>query len=263
MQSLLLLIIALYCVNGFQNDVLYQTGIHLSNVTSVTGYKGQFTNARRVPPIQQISCVGGAAMNHQHQVSAIQCTNSGFNGHDYEWKCTPQAPSHLKLGRARVSCEGFNSAEDSYKLVNSCGIKYTLEYNQLPTKIINTDYHINTESRARNNAAVGIANFMGFCFVALIFLMCFISCSSPSRTSYVPTSTYVPTYVTPVVRPTYVATSPNIVVVPQSSSVYVDDYSLTSTSYTSSYTPSYTSTSYTSSKSSSDSQSAFADTETR
>ena len=39
-------------------------------------------------------------------------------------------PSTIKFGSVRVNCEGYNYPNDSYVLVGSCGLKYTLEYSE-------------------------------------------------------------------------------------------------------------------------------------
>lgn len=104
--------------------------ILLKDVNGLTLNQGQYTTGRRSSPIHQLNCIGGTAKSENYKVKTIQCTNTGFDGKDYNWKCDASLPKSLRLGDVRVSCEGYDYPDDPYILVGSCGLKYTLEYNE-------------------------------------------------------------------------------------------------------------------------------------
>nr|ACD37556.1 7TM protein 66 [Adineta vaga] len=104
-----------------------QQSVLLENVQTLTLYKGQKTQARRVSSIPQLKCVGGSAKN-AFEPDVVQCYNRGSNGIDIQWECTAEMPKKFKFGKLSVSCEGYNYPEDPYILAGSCGLEYSLEY---------------------------------------------------------------------------------------------------------------------------------------
>jgi SOCE-associated regulatory factor of calcium homoeostasis len=120
--------------------------IQLRDVNVLTLRKDQYTTARRVTPILQLNCVGGSAKSESHKVETVQCTNTGFDGKDYNWKCQSDLPSNLKLGKLSVSCEGYEYPNDPYVLVGSCGLKYNLEY-----ETVNHNQHQNIPASNNQN----------------------------------------------------------------------------------------------------------------
>lgn len=115
---LLSLLSLLSCVHAFD-------GTDLGNVKSLTFQKGLFTVAQRGATIHQLRCVGGNACN-KYEPDVVQCTNVGSDGRDYQWKCEASLPEEYSFGTTTVSCEGFESSDDSNILVGSCGLEYTL-----------------------------------------------------------------------------------------------------------------------------------------
>lgn len=129
MKSLYLLLLVLFALafaDTSSNKVL------LKNVQSVTLHRNSYTTGRRNAAVPQLVCVGGSARSESNKVETVQCTNTGFNGKDYNWKCEAQLPVHLKLGKVSVNCEGYNYPNDPYVLIGSCGMEYTLEYSGVP-----------------------------------------------------------------------------------------------------------------------------------
>jgi hypothetical protein len=122
--------------------------IQLKDVNVLTLRKDQYTTARRVTPILQLNCIGGAARSESHKVETVQCTNTGFDGKDYNWKCQSDLPSNLKLGKLSVSCEGYEYPNDPYVLVGSCGLKYNLEYETMNQ---NQNHNQNTHTTHNQN----------------------------------------------------------------------------------------------------------------
>ncbi|CAF1435819.1 unnamed protein product [Adineta ricciae] len=104
-----------------------QQSVLLQNVQTLTLYKGQRTQARRVSAVPQLKCVGGSARG-AFEPDVVQCYNRGSNGIDIQWECSAEMPKKFKFGKLSVSCEGYNYPEDPYILADSCGLEYNLEY---------------------------------------------------------------------------------------------------------------------------------------
>jgi hypothetical protein len=120
-----LLILVLFLSTTFAHQKVL-----LGDIQSLILHKGQYTNARRTNPIMQLSCIGGSASLRSNEVTTVQCSNMGYDGNDYTWKCQSELPSDLKLGRVTVSCEGYDYPNDPHVLTGSCGLKYTLDYSE-------------------------------------------------------------------------------------------------------------------------------------
>ncbi|CAI2338991.1 unnamed protein product [Caenorhabditis sp. 36 PRJEB53466] len=99
----------------------------LKDVSAITLHKGKMTTGRRVSPTMQLKCIGGSAKG-KYTPKVVQCTNTGFDGTDVQWKCDADLPSDVEFGSLSVSCEGYEYAEDPYILKGSCGLEYELEY---------------------------------------------------------------------------------------------------------------------------------------
>ncbi|KJH49317.1 hypothetical protein DICVIV_04520 [Dictyocaulus viviparus] len=84
---------------------------------------------KRVAPVPQLRCVGGGACQ-RFTPRVVQCVKQGFDGFDYQWKCTADMPHQYGFGRITVTCEGFDYPEDPYILRGSCGLEYELEYTE-------------------------------------------------------------------------------------------------------------------------------------
>ncbi|CAG8621473.1 1695_t:CDS:10, partial [Gigaspora rosea] len=69
----------------------------LEDVKTITLYRGKLTAGRRNNPIEQMSCVGGDAC-HMYTPDVIQCTNTGSDGLDVNWRCNAELPDYLKFG---------------------------------------------------------------------------------------------------------------------------------------------------------------------
>ncbi|KAG9294973.1 hypothetical protein G9A89_017767 [Geosiphon pyriformis] len=135
-SSFLLLLICLsdeHIVNAKKGPVL------LTTVKTLTLYKGKKTTGKRTSPgvlsveVPQIECVGGDAC-HIFEPDVIQCNNMGSDGEDVQWKCQAELPDILMFGRIEVGCEGYDYPEDPYILRGSCGLQYTLYFNDLGNK---------------------------------------------------------------------------------------------------------------------------------
>ncbi len=97
------------------------------NVNTITFRKNQYTSGNRTNPIKQLNCVGGNACSKSHAIDMVQCKNMGVNdSNDIQWKCETDLPSNLSIGDTNINCEGYSDNTDKLKLVNSCGLEYSL-----------------------------------------------------------------------------------------------------------------------------------------
>lgn len=102
-------------------------GVDLSDINSLIFQKGKMTYADRLAVRNQLQCVGGNACG-DHEPDIIQCTNIGWSGFEYQWKCDTSLPTGYVLGTTTVRCEGYESRDDPKVLSGSCGLEYTLNY---------------------------------------------------------------------------------------------------------------------------------------
>jgi hypothetical protein len=105
--------------------------ILLSNVRELHFRAGELTAARRAPPINQMTCIGGTAQRESHRITYAKCTNLhwGTDNQEPVWRCELGSWDNVKLGKAWVNCEGYKSSDDPYVLDGSCALEYTLDYN--------------------------------------------------------------------------------------------------------------------------------------
>ncbi|KAJ1358653.1 hypothetical protein KIN20_017131 [Parelaphostrongylus tenuis] len=106
----------------------------LRDVNTITLREGQYTTGRRVAAVPQLRCVGGGAC-YKYQPRVVQCVKQGFDGIDYQWKCTADMPRQYKFGMVTVTCEGYDYPDDPYILRGSCGLEYELENAEYPREV--------------------------------------------------------------------------------------------------------------------------------
>ena len=143
--------------------------ILLSQVKTLTLRSDAKTSSRRVSPIAQLTCIGGAGKG-LYNVDVMRCKNAGteYDAEDIQWTCQAALPPEFKLGGTEVVCEGYDSPEDPYVLKGSCGVEYRLAL----TDVGEAKYGRNSFERAYRNpngASVGSALF------TLLFWAVFIS----------------------------------------------------------------------------------------
>ena len=219
--------------------------VQLGNVNVLTLRKDQYTTGRRGPSVLQLNCVGGSARSESHKVETVQCTNTGFDGRDYNWKCQSELPSNLKLGKTTVSCEGYDFPDDPYVLVGSCGLEYNLDYTTTPVnQNVHHKHHQQHQTVHQTTTydhsythpltfryTSSVANFI----VGLMSLMICLAlfswfCSLFVRQPRVVTHSY-PTHTTSVIPTTLLPTS----VIPTRTVGPMDHYVVTQPSSTSSF----------------------------
>ncbi len=118
----------------------------LRDVHRLTFYNDHtFTNARRVPPVLKMKCIGGNACSYSYYIKKVECINKGrLSNGDTLWKCEADsllAPGY-EIGTAQVNCEGYDSSVDPYVLDGSCGLEYTMHFNAPPIPLYPVSYFI-------------------------------------------------------------------------------------------------------------------------
>ncbi|CAG8583774.1 9860_t:CDS:2, partial [Racocetra persica] len=147
-------------------EAAWNSKVLLEDVKTITLHRGELTTGRRNDPIDQLRCVGGDAC-HRYTPDVIQCTNTGFDGSDANWRCNADLPENLKFGPFIISDNinagqnglsiwmnmlngfevfhglmaytvtkyfdiliyiGYSYPDDPYILQGSCGLEYTLYY---------------------------------------------------------------------------------------------------------------------------------------
>lgn len=235
-------------IRFFVNSILFilvasypnESRVLKENINVLTLYKDRYTTARRTSPVPQINCIGGTARSNSHKVEIVQCTNMGFDGTDYNWKCDSQLPDTLKLGKLRVGCEGYDYKGDPFVLAGSCSLDYELDYtdkfyepktiptqtvietiktyesvSQSPSVRVETIHHAGAKPviiEQHGHVESDIGTF--FVLILLVFLfifMCAITHESSSSTTR-STSTVIRTTPTVITTPVIVRESPAVVV---------------------------------------------------
>ncbi|KAK4056369.1 hypothetical protein OIO90_002512 [Microbotryomycetes sp. JL221] len=99
--------------------------IPMTSIRALTLQKDKLTNARRTPPVPQLTCRGKLCKTYQPDV--VQCTAVGEDGSGgLEWACTAELPRGVRFGSVEVGCEGWDAPDDSHVLKGSCGLTYNL-----------------------------------------------------------------------------------------------------------------------------------------
>jgi len=159
--------------------------VFLGDVKVLTLYSGKFTKARRTRAIPQISCVGGSAAG-RYDPNVIQCTNMGWDGNDYQWKCDTDLPDDYRLGRITVSCEGYNNPQDRNILIGSCGVEYELDYTERGKKKVYEYNNYDRDYSNNNNNSSGIdftAIIAWIVVIVMFFALLSLFCGSANTTS--------------------------------------------------------------------------------
>lgn len=132
--------------------------VNIRDVSALTFSKGLYTTGQRYQPISQLSCRGENCWRFQPEV--IQCSVSGWNGDDAQWKCEATLPFGIDLGRTDVVCEGFDFPGDVYILEGSCGLEYTL-----------TDIKTNSVNYDDDHSFIGIVIFVSSLIIAIVITL--------------------------------------------------------------------------------------------
>uniref|UniRef100_A0A915CBF9 Store-operated calcium entry-associated regulatory factor n=1 Tax=Parascaris univalens TaxID=6257 RepID=A0A915CBF9_PARUN len=117
----------LLCLLLFIGSVVSDDRVRLTDVSTLTLVKGQYTTGRRSAPVLQLQCIGGSAKG-RYEPRVVQCYNRGYDGVDVQWECKAEMRNEYVFGKIEVSCEGYNYPGDPFILKGSCGLKYELDF---------------------------------------------------------------------------------------------------------------------------------------
>jgi hypothetical protein len=90
-----------------------QSRVRFDSVRSLIFYKDEYTAGRRTDPVPQLACQGECK---HYTPDIVRCISIGGSGTDVQWECQAELPSHLRLGRVQVGCEGWSEPGDNYIL---------------------------------------------------------------------------------------------------------------------------------------------------
>lgn len=125
-SGLLLLVVVCTVVACAAGDFFGTTKhekVLMKDVTALTLRKGEMTTGRRSSPVPQLQCVGYCP----YEPDVVQCTVTGYNAMEPQWKCDAEFEGDYKMGRIEVVCEGYDYPDDPYILKGSCGLEYSVE----------------------------------------------------------------------------------------------------------------------------------------
>ena len=167
------------------------------DVQSLVLRAGEMTSGRRSVVPQMVNV--GPAYDAALLPSAIQCSNLGWDGHQYTWKCQAQLADGLDLARTEVTCEDWepptrDARADDVMTAGSCGVEYALkgsprvatpapQYYAPPPSHAHTYTTTTTYRHDDNDAAV--AFIFSVFFVIVVCLLC--GCCNSNTTAPAPT----------------------------------------------------------------------------
>ncbi|KAG0575289.1 hypothetical protein KC19_VG333900 [Ceratodon purpureus] len=96
----------------------------LDEVKELHFQKGRETTYKRSPSLPQLRCTRGC----EFEPDIVRCKNVKPRGRSSRWQCETNLPTHLKIGKTDIICEGFHSDEDEEVLEGSCALQYTLTH---------------------------------------------------------------------------------------------------------------------------------------
>eukprot|EP01116_Phalansterium_solitarium_P001716 TRINITY_DN11529_c0_g1_i1.p1 TRINITY_DN11529_c0_g1~~TRINITY_DN11529_c0_g1_i1.p1 ORF type:complete len:277 (-),score=49.77 TRINITY_DN11529_c0_g1_i1:467-1276(-) len=161
----------------------------MKDIKVITLRAGAMTANRRVPPVAQLSCIGGSAGSFvEYHPQVVQCTNQGSDGSatNMQWRCEAELDTNVRFGDLRVGCEGYSDSKDPYVLKGSCGLSYMLELTEQGRSKLKGDRRHKTEVVYHPDARSygGWSSFGTFVFIAFAIFFLARACSSRSGSSY-------------------------------------------------------------------------------
>ncbi|CAH6419010.1 Store-operated calcium entry-associated regulatory factor [uncultured virus] len=216
MRVLIILILFALVAQTFAN------GIPMSQIRSLTLYKGQYAARQRSTQLQ-LQCTGGSAGCH-HTPNVVQCVNVGSDGVRDSWKCEAQLPNGVDFGNIDVACEGYSYPGDPTVLAGSCVLRFTLEGKQVAQDDSYTT--ITTTTWGYTEPSVGA--MVLFLVIVFLCLMCICAADHrPTRRTVVvnssPPTTTIFTNSTPPSTTVYSNTTPTAVYTTPPSTVIIDN----------------------------------------
>ncbi|CAG9534394.1 unnamed protein product [Cercopithifilaria johnstoni] len=153
--------------------------VRLVDVSTLTLHRDKYTTGRRSAPIPQIQCVGGSAKG-KFEPRVVQCYNKGHDGVDVQWECKAEMSDQYEFGEIRISCEGYDYADDPYILRGSCGLKYSLEYSQEKEKNYDKGKKVPSAPPHEKDQKFGFLTFPTIVTLLLFFFIFYYTCLQPT-----------------------------------------------------------------------------------
>mmetsp|Transcript_10333 Transcript_10333/g.31597 ORF Transcript_10333/g.31597 Transcript_10333/m.31597 type:complete len:186 (-) Transcript_10333:845-1402(-) len=149
-RSTLLVAVALYvCLSSAAEDELDNTSVRRAKdekvleqgISALLFDSRKHTKAHRTLPRRQLECVGGSAKGYYWKYpKVVHCVNVGYDGNTVTWRCQADLQDNLVFGTTHVKCEGYDSPDDEYVLVGSCGLEYTLYFSTFTISWVHVTY---------------------------------------------------------------------------------------------------------------------------
>ncbi|VDK82099.1 unnamed protein product [Litomosoides sigmodontis] len=152
--------------------------VRLTDVSTLTLYRDKYTTGRRSSPVPQIQCIGGSAKG-KFEPRVVQCYNRGYDGDDVQWECKAEMSDQYEFGEIRISCEGYEYANDPYILRGSCGLKYKLEYSREGGSNYGESKKTPSAPPYEDDHEFGLT-FPTIVILLLFFFLVYYSCSQPT-----------------------------------------------------------------------------------
>ncbi|CAF0894157.1 unnamed protein product [Brachionus calyciflorus] len=156
-----LVVIAKSEVNGENNK------IKLSQLKSIKLYKNNYTTSKRLEANLQLQCKSSSFMCRAYGPNVVECTNIAYLENNVRWDCSAELDKRVRFANLKVTCEGYDTANDDYILAGSCGLEYNLE-------LVNFshDFYNNKDLYETNK----ISNFLTLMIMAIVVLTVYKSC---------------------------------------------------------------------------------------
>uniref|UniRef100_A0A0R3S3Z8 Store-operated calcium entry-associated regulatory factor n=1 Tax=Elaeophora elaphi TaxID=1147741 RepID=A0A0R3S3Z8_9BILA len=155
--------------------------VRLVDVSTLTLYRDKYTTGRRSAPIPQIQCVGGSAKG-KFEPRVVQCYNRGYDGIDVQWECKAEMSDQYEFGEIRVSCEGYDYANDPYILRGSCGVsvKFTFSDSHEGGSSYSKGKKVPSAPSYEKDHEFGFLTFPTVVILLLFFVVVYCSCLQPT-----------------------------------------------------------------------------------
>jgi hypothetical protein len=199
--------------------------VHITQIQTLTLRDKSYTTHRRVPPVPQLTCVGGEAYRDKYRPTAVQCYNKGSDGNSIQWKCEADMDDRYQFGKLNVVCEGYRYSGDEWVLKGSCGLEYELDYTSKGANQRRSHYNHNRYQQNYNTVptythdetSTGsyiVAIIVIVMIIVLIFRYCLSDATNTTTNTYRPTSTtrtsnIYPDANVPPYNPDYMQDQPN------------------------------------------------------
>lgn len=191
----------------------------LQDVSVLTFKPGQYTSDHILP---QMNCKGiYCDETYNYNVNSIQCKNTGFDGHDVNWKCTAYINNKSSryeyfVNNFQVMCKGYSYPDDPYILHGSCSVDYKVDKKLIklpeqPRTHVHTQTTITDHNNYYNNDDDDWLTFFALLFILFFIIALFsfpiyrtVTVYDTPRRAYFWDTHY---YTCPVYYPVYTGTS--------------------------------------------------------